>query len=249
LAIAKQMVDLMQGSIYFESEPTVKPGTSCIVELPLPICDDDQLLLPPMDRQNDDAAAVALSNANDNTMNDPGSNQQHQDFLSSTAPLVEPLSILVVDDIKMNRALLKKRIQKCIAPNCTVQEAANGEQALAICFGNDTDDGISSPPPAFDVIIVDQFMEEAGGILVGTDVVIAMRRSKLDNVVIIGNSGNDLDDKFLAAGADLFWKKPLPSNADIIRQLRLALEHRRVPCYDAAPRESPNYCDQEIIDV
>jgi CheY-like chemotaxis protein len=252
LAIAKQMVDLMQGSIYFESDPTVKPGTSCIVELPLLLCDDDQQVstTTTSDQQNYAAAAAALNVNDNNNKNDPG-NYQHQELSLSTAPFVEPLSILVVDDIKMNRAILKRRIQKCIAPNCTIQEAATGEQALAICCGNENNDVDSPPPfPTFDVIIVDQYMEEAGGILIGTDVVIAMRRSKLENVVIIGNSGNDLDDKFLAAGADLFWKKPLPSNADIIRQLRLAIEHRRrIPCHAASPPESPKYCDQEIIEV
>lgn len=236
----------MQGRIYFESNPTVKPGTNCIVELPLPICDDDQLVLP--DQQNGDAFNV---NIDDNDKKDPGKKED-----LSTAPFVEPLSILVVDDIKMNRAILKKRIQKCIAPNSTVQEATTGEQALIICCGGN-DDGSdvdyhdsqdSRRRQAFDIIIVDQYMEDAGGILIGTDVVIAMRRSKLDSV-IIGNSGNDLDDKVLAAGADLFWKKPLPSNPDIIRQLRLALEHRRMmTCHDAPP-ESPKYCDQEMVEV
>jgi CheY-like chemotaxis protein len=175
------MVDLMSGNIYFESDPTVKPGTTCIVELPLPICDDDQALLP--DHQND-----AAFNVNDNNKNDPGMKQD-----LSTAPFVEPLSILIVDDIPMNRAILKKRIQKCIAPNATVQEASTGEQALMICCG--TDEGSDaeyhrhdSRHQAFDIIVVDQFMEESGGVLVGTDVVIALRRSKLD-CVIIGNSG------------------------------------------------------------
>ena len=35
LALVKQLVDLMEGTIYFDSDPTVRPGTTCVVRLPL----------------------------------------------------------------------------------------------------------------------------------------------------------------------------------------------------------------------
>ena len=73
---------------------------------------------------------------------------------------------------------------------------------------------------------VDQYMEEAGGVLVGTDVVYAMRRMRIESV-IIGCSGNDLSEEFTEAGADWVWQKPMPSNAEIIAHLRLALKKRR----------------------
>jgi signal transduction histidine kinase/CheY-like chemotaxis protein len=178
LAIAKQMVDLMGGSIYFASDPTVKPGTNCVVLVPLKLCEEPlQEELIPID----------------------------------APPLQEPLSILIVDDVKMNRAMLKRRFIKSIAPNCAVTEAATGEEALSICERE-----------TFDVIILDQYMEGAGGVLVGTDTAIAMRRSKIDSI-IVGCSGNDLDEEFRAAGADLVWKKPMPSNSEIIRHLRQEL--------------------------
>jgi signal transduction histidine kinase/CheY-like chemotaxis protein len=182
LAIAKQIVDLMDGSIRFDSDPTVRPGTNCIVTLPLQICKQPE---------------EAETNPED------------------SIPLEEPLSILLIDDIKMNRAMVKRRLQKNVAPNCTITEASTGEEALNIC-----------ETETFDVIVVDQYMEEAGGVMVGTDVVIAMRRSKIGSI-IIGCSGNDLDEKFLAAGADLVWKKPMPSNTEIIRQLRQQLANTK----------------------
>jgi signal transduction histidine kinase len=90
----------------------------------------------------------------------------NEELVSADAlPLLEPLSILIVDDIKINRAMLKRRFIKTIAPNCAVTEAATGEEALSICERE-----------SFDVIILDQYMEGAGGVLVGTDTAIAMRR-------------------------------------------------------------------------
>lgn len=152
---------------------------------------------------------------------------------------------VIVDDIRMNRAILTRRIQKCIAPNCIVSEAARGEEALKMCCEQDEN---GDPPRTFDIIIVDQYMEEAGGVMVGTDVVVAMRRSNVDSV-IIGNSGNDLDDKFLVAGADGFWKKPLPSNPEIIRQLRVALKQRGGTTCHAPLLESAPSLDLEAVEV
>jgi len=81
--------------------------------------------------------------------------------------------------------MLTRRIQKCTAPNADVSEEA--EEALAICDAGDS----------FDVMIIDQFMEEAGGLLVGTDVIARMRHIKEDSP-IIGCSGNDLASTFYA---------------------------------------------------
>ncbi|KAL3940654.1 MAG: hypothetical protein SGARI_000886 [Bacillariaceae sp.] len=132
----------------------------------------------------------------------------------STALIDEPISFLVIDDIKMNRMMLKRRIKKGIAPNSRIVEAATGEEALEIC-GKDK----------FDVIIVDQYMEEAGGVMLGTDVVFAMRRMKIDSV-IVGCSGNDMESQFRDAGADWVWQKPMPSNGMIIQDLRSSMTLR-----------------------
>jgi CheY-like chemotaxis protein len=123
----------------------------------------------------------------------------------------DELKILIIDDIKMNRTMLRRRIIKGIAPNCVITEASTGEEALEICTTS-----------TFDIIVVDQYMQEAGGLLVGTDVVREMRQLKIKSV-IIGCSGNDIDDLFLDAGADWVWKKPMPSNAKILSQLHGAL--------------------------
>lgn len=123
-------------------------------------------------------------------------------------PIDDALNILIIDDINMNRKMLKTRIQKGIAPNSIISDASTGEEALQMCESQ-----------TFDAIIVDQYMSSAGGIMVGTDVVGAMRRRSIDSF-IIGYSGNDIAEQFICAGADVAWQKPLPSNSTIIRQLR-----------------------------
>jgi len=132
----------------------------------------------------------------------------------SSALVDEKIRILIIDDIKMNRMMLKRRIKKGIAPHAIITESATGEEALEIC-GKEK----------FDVIVVDQYMEEAGGVMVGTDVVFAMRRMRIDSV-IIGCSGNDMATQFCEAGADWVWQKPMPSNDKIIQDLRTSLAKR-----------------------
>jgi PAS domain S-box-containing protein len=181
LAIAKHLVDLTGGSIRFDSDPTVKAGTTCVVLMPLSLCDAPETVVE-----------------------------------ESTALIEEPITFLIIDDIKMNRMMLKRRVMKSIAPHSKITEAATGEQALEIC-GKEK----------FDVIVVDQYMEEAGGVMVGTDVVFAMRRMRIDSV-IIGCSGNDMGTQFFEAGADWVWQKPMPSNVKIIQDLRASLNKRHL---------------------
>ena len=78
----------------------------------------------------------------------------------------------------------------------------------------------------FDVVIMDQYMESTGGALLGTDTIIAIRRMGISSM-IVGSSGNDIADQFLEAGADKVWRKPLPSNTDMIDQLRVGLDTDR----------------------
>jgi signal transduction histidine kinase/CheY-like chemotaxis protein/sensor domain CHASE-containing protein len=186
LAISKYLVDAMGGTIHFESDPTLRPGTSCIVYVPLPLCEQPE---------------QPITTAN---------------LSSELRPIQESFSILIIDDIKINRSMLKRRFQKGIAPKCIITEAATGEQAL----------GLFELGRNFDVIIIDQYMEEAGGVMIGTDVVYAMRRMGLQSY-IIGCSGNDVDTKFYEAGVDGVWRKPVPSNTAIIQELRGVLREKR----------------------
>lgn len=183
LVIAKHLVDLTSGSIRFDSDPTIKAGTNCIVKMKLTAC------------QSPDAEV---------------------DVETSATMIEEPLRIFIIDDLKINRVMLSRRVRQRICPSSIITEAATGEQALEICKDQE-----------FDIIIVDQYMEGAGGVLVGTDVVYAMRRMKID-AIIIGCSGNDLREEFTQAGADWVWQKPMPPNSKIIAQFRQALEKKGI---------------------
>lgn len=140
----------------------------------------------------------------------------HHKFPTEHCPLLEtPLRFLIVDDIKLNRQMLKRRLQNSIYSGCEVAEACTGEEALLLCGMQD-----------FDVIIVDQYMEEAGGVMVGTDAIFALRRMGVD-AIIIGCSGNDLDEEFVDAGVDIVWQKPIPSNEEIKVQICCTLTEKR----------------------
>merc|ERR1712238_180480 len=187
LAISKHLVDLVGGKIGFESDPSLRPGTTCVVELPLIICDPRK-----------------------------GSMNAANLGVKAIEPIKDKISFLIVDDIRMNRMMLRRRIQKSLVPNATITEAPTGEKALEIC-----------KDMKFDVIIMDQHMEEAGGLLLGTDTVVAMRREKIDSV-IIGCSGNDIDDEFMEAGTDWAMGKPTPVNSVILHHLKLFLSKRKL---------------------
>lgn len=222
LSIAKQIVDIHGGSIRFKSDPKIKPGTICIILLPLRICED------PSDFEEDDfhiqnsqspiPSSTNKTCSNSNHGPKRGSNSENDNVSvpnnsrENTSMIEESISILITDDIKMNREMLKRRLKKCIVPNCVIYEAANGEEAIKLC-----------EKMTFDVIIMDQYMEGSGGIMVGTDTIIALRDRIKVQSFIIGCSGNDIEGGFLAAGADLVWKKPIPSNETIIQQLRSGL--------------------------
>lgn len=147
----------------------------------------------------------------------PCEKPEHEpEFLDDVRQIEEAFSILLVDDLKMNRSMLKQRLLKGIAPNCEVTEAMNGEQALLICEHQ-----------IFDFIVMDQYMEESGGTVLGTDVILTLRQKMKVTSIIIGCSGNDLDAEFFASGADFVWKKPMPSNVEIIQQFRRKLYQRQ----------------------
>ena len=150
-------------------------------------------------------------------------------------PIKDEISFLIIDDIRMNRTMLRRRIKKSLAPNANITEAPTGEKALEIC-----------KEMKFDVIIVDQHMEEAGGLLLGTDTVVAMRREKIDSI-IIGCSGNDIDDEFMEAGTDWAMGKPTPANSVILHHLRRFLSQRKLDKGDVGAETSEGKGSMNLI--
>mmetsp|Transcript_122199 Transcript_122199/g.182559 ORF Transcript_122199/g.182559 Transcript_122199/m.182559 type:complete len:867 (+) Transcript_122199:404-3004(+) len=204
LNIARQIVRMMRGTIEFVSDPTVRRGTTCRILLPLEVYQP-----PPEDNNLVDHTTSSKSGSNS------GSGDSSSDSNKKVELIQEPISVLIMDDIKMNRSMLKRRLQKAVAPNADLVLVSTGEEALRVCRER-----------SFDIIICDQYMEEAGGVMLGTDTIIAMRREKM-NSFIIGCSGNDLNEQFKEAGADMVWGKPMPCNDDIIQQFREGYQRKK----------------------
>ena len=184
LAISKHLVDIIGGRIFFKSDPTIKPGTTCVVEMPLEQCNKPE---PVVGQTKEDDRKRLIDDA---------------------------ITLLIVDDIKMNRTMFRRRVKKEIAPNAKITEAKTGEEAIKIC-----------KEKRFDVIIMDQHMEEAGGVLLGTDTVVELRKRMVDSV-IVGCSGNDIVEEFMTAGTNWVMKKPTPPNDVIAQKLRELLAQR-----------------------
>ena len=134
--------------------------------------------------------------------------------------------MLVVDDVKMNQKVLTRRFSQGVFKDLdwTVDVADNGENALEKLDGNDE----------FDLIIMDENMQEAGGVLLGSETTALIRkreRADAHKVLIIANSGNCTGaDREMGrkSGQDGFWEKPLPSAEQMLQDVaRLWAAKRR----------------------
>jgi len=140
--------------------------------------------------------------------------------------------VLVVDDVLLNRQLLRRRFER-VEPFKSAQwechEAVNGENALDLLRES-----------KFDFVTMDENMSLTGGTLTGTETVKAYRRSlhpksleqhpvNSPQCIIIAVSGNVASrDKarYLDAGMDAVWGKPLPSTDQMVSDI-LSCVHRR----------------------
>ena len=110
------------------------------------------------------------------------------------------LEILLVDDVQCLRQAQKSHLKK-LATQWDGQfvfcEVATGEE----CISEVTSRG-NAPPH---MIIIDQYMHDAGGSLLGSEAVCQLRQMGFKGLVI-GCSGNsECERHFMDAGADYFW--------------------------------------------
>ena len=100
-----------------------------------------------------------------------------------------------------------QHLKKNIKPNAIITKACNGEESLDIVAKQQ-----------FDIIVADQYIEDSGGVMVGTETVVEMRKMGIDSI-IIECSGNDTDEIFKEAGTKCVWRKKMPPNEKILKQL------------------------------
>jgi hypothetical protein len=89
--------------------------------------------------------------------------------------------------------------------------------------------------------------------MLGTDVVIAMRRMRID-AVINGSSGNEMEQELCDAGADWVGQTPISSNETIIQRIRAALPRLDLATADtfqsddlSTPLHADNVSEEEVI--
>ena len=116
------------------------------------------------------------------------------------------LRVLVCDDAASVRKLITRRLRK-LSEQWEFVEVENGERAMEVLDRT-----------RFDVIIMDEYMDQADGRLEGHAVVREIRARKID-AVIVACSGAAHRHELFAVGANLVWGKPLPSDAAIVEQL------------------------------
>jgi len=131
--------------------------------------------------------------------------------------LLANCKMLVVDDDKIVR-MTALRILKRICPDWTFVEACSGEEGISLL---EKAQALGEP---FDLVLMDHFMPLGGGKLTGAEAMqIISAQYKSDHTVLIGMSGNDLQNLYLESGARIFWTKPFPSKSsmknDLIRVL------------------------------
>jgi len=136
----------------------------------------------------------------------------------SVAPMVTPLnhglppglSVLVADDMRMNRMILRKIFSTHF--KWTVIEASSPEEALELALGQGNQ---------HDVIFVDEHFNNST--MVGSEVIRELRGKLSGKEVIISCTGNH-DSKMvevLGNSVDAVWGKPYPDHRDGTMQAQL----------------------------
>ena len=124
------------------------------------------------------------------------------------------LVIMLVDDVKCLRKAQMLHL-KSVSSQWDVEfvfcEASTGEECLSQCVSQVADRQCVPPH----VIVMDQYMHDVGGKLLGSETVRQLRQNRFQGL-IIGCSGNvECEQLFDDAGADYFWGKPGPPDSEI----------------------------------
>ena len=143
----------------------------------------------------------ADSETNDSTTVSPRqtNTSDSKQFHPAQMTLPNQLSVLYVDDSPCLRKMFCRSVEH-IAHGWTVQGAESGEVALDLVKST-----------RFDVILLDQHMSP--GMLLGTDTAKALRANGVASI-ICGLSGDDIESRFMDAGANCFMMKPFPCDTE-----------------------------------
>ena len=125
------------------------------------------------------------------------------------------LKALVVDYSKMNQKLMGRRLEAGDFKKLkwTVEFAFTGEDALKILEGGSV----------FDVIVMDENMQDAGGKLLGSEATKLIKEREVgERAIIVGHSGNCTNEdkkKLKDSDQDWFWGKPPPTGGEMLQDV------------------------------
>jgi signal transduction histidine kinase/CheY-like chemotaxis protein len=223
LHLCKNLVDLMGGEISLDNEYDSGvfgySGARFIIDLQSGPVDLPVITFPLFDGDETDDDGTDDDVSNENFKKSEGSGITHgmdDDMNSLPHELPETLKVLFVDDDSVLRKLFTRSIKR-VCPGWTIREAANGETAILLAEEED-----------FDLIFCDMYMASVEKQLLGTETV-AELRAKGITCRICGLSANDKEIEFLEAGSDTFHIKPMPCEANALKQTLyrvLYAEHR-----------------------
>mmetsp|Transcript_15163 Transcript_15163/g.57654 ORF Transcript_15163/g.57654 Transcript_15163/m.57654 type:complete len:406 (-) Transcript_15163:181-1398(-) len=122
------------------------------------------------------------------------------------------LRCLVCDDSIGARKVLRRRLRR-LTQGWEFHEVESGEEALE-----------KTKTLGFDIIFMDENMDQSGGVMVGHEVCGRLRAQRFEGL-IIGVSGDHHQEAFMANGATLSWTKPLPKDRTIVQDLMQNLKN------------------------
>jgi CheY-like chemotaxis protein len=142
------------------------------------------------------------------------------------------LRFLVVEDDDLNFLIMRTSIEAGFrelsagAVTTAVTHAKTGEEAMRL-----VGDG---PACAYDVVVCDQHMETAGGVMKGTEFMSLLRRKEFQPrspVAALASGNNEEADvtTYHACGADIVWPKPYPPALQMARDVATQLHKRSLP--------------------
>ena len=135
--------------------------------------------------------------------------------------LPSDLRVLLADDVKTNRKLIRLALTRHCGERWGIVEASTGEEALQM-YKSET--GQARP---FELLLLDETYSPEPSALRGSDVIKAIRKHEQTThtppVAIISCTGNTQDKSFLLeCGADSVWEKPMPDFRDGSMQVALS---------------------------
>ena len=151
--------------------------------------------------------------------------------------LPQRLRVLLADDVKVNRLLLRRSLeQHCGGKEWTIDEAVSAEEALRMCTqSSGRGDGAS----AYSIVFMDELFGLDAHLMRGSEAIGAIRSQEACHpsqpaMIIVHLTGN-ADQITGSCGADATWNKPFPKAADgsLRRAIALLLSGRRAESVSA----------------